>query len=41
LFGTTYRRSGSLLPASLEHAMFGNFLFTIGLGEYFHRIDPF
>ncbi|HZS70626.1 MAG TPA: type II CAAX endopeptidase family protein [Candidatus Acidoferrum sp.] len=41
LFGTTYRRSGSLLLASLEHAIFGNFLFTIGLGEYFYRIHPF
>lgn len=41
LFGTTYRRSGSLLLASIEHAIFGNFLFTIGLGEYFYRIHPF
>ncbi len=41
LFGTTYRRSGSLLLASLEHAIFGNFLFTIGLGEYFYRMHPF
>ena len=41
LFATTYRQSGSLLLTSIEHAVFGNFLFTIGLGEYFYRIRPF
>ena len=35
LFGATYRRSGSLLLACLEHALFGNFIFTIGIGRFF------
>ncbi len=37
LFAVTYRSSGSLLLACLEHALFGNFLFTIGLGKFFYR----
>lgn len=35
-FGLTYRRSGSLLAACLEHALYGCFLFTIGWGWYFY-----
>jgi uncharacterized protein len=35
LFGATYRKSGSLLLACLEHALFGNFIFTIGIGRFF------
>lgn len=35
LFATTYARSGSTLLVSLEHALWGDFLFTIGLGYYF------
>lgn len=31
----TYRRTGSLLFSGIEHALFGNFLFTIGWGSYF------
>jgi CAAX protease family protein len=39
LFSLTYQISGSLLLACLDHAIFGNFLFTIGLGEFFyHRL---
>ncbi|MGI5868416.1 MAG: type II CAAX prenyl endopeptidase Rce1 family protein [Kiritimatiellia bacterium] len=34
-FLTTYRRTGSLLFSNLEHALYGDFLFTIGWGEYF------
>jgi uncharacterized protein len=41
LFGITYRHSGSLLLTTIEHAIFGNFLFTIGLGEYFYRMHSF
>src|SRR5262249_60664800 len=41
LFGMTYRQSGSLLLTSIEHAVFGNFLFTIGLGEYFYHVRRF
>ena len=38
LFAQTYQKSRSLLLTSLEHALFGNFIFTIGLGQFFmHR----
>src|ERR1700757_15530 len=33
LFSLTYQTSGSFLLACLDHAIFGNFLFTIGLGQ--------
>ncbi len=35
LFARTYLTSGSLALASIEHALYGNFIFTIGLGEFF------
>ncbi len=35
LFARTYLTSGSLAMAALEHALYGNFIFTIGLGEFF------
>jgi uncharacterized protein len=38
LFGLTYRKSGSLLPTCLEHALFGDFIFTIGIGRYFYHL---
>jgi membrane protease YdiL (CAAX protease family) len=37
LFSLTYQTSGSLLLACLDHAIFGNFIFTIGLGQYFYH----
>ena len=37
LFSLTYKASGSLLLACLDHAIFGNFLFTIGLGQFFYH----
>jgi membrane protease YdiL (CAAX protease family) len=37
LFSVTYQTSGSLLLACLDHAIFGNFLFTIGLGQFFYH----
>jgi uncharacterized protein len=37
LFALTYRSSGSLLLACLDHAIFGNFIFTIGLGRFFYH----
>jgi membrane protease YdiL (CAAX protease family) len=37
LFSLTYKTSGSLLLACLDHAIFGNFIFTIGLGQYFYH----
>ncbi|MGB9444599.1 MAG: CPBP family intramembrane glutamic endopeptidase, partial [Candidatus Acidiferrum sp.] len=37
LFGLTYQNSGSLLLVCLDHALFGNFIFTIGLGRLFYN----
>jgi membrane protease YdiL (CAAX protease family) len=37
LFATRYRRTGSLLAASVEHALYGLLVFTAGLGEYFYH----
>jgi membrane protease YdiL (CAAX protease family) len=34
LFGATYLRTKSLLLASLEHALYGCLIFTIGLGRF-------
>lgn len=36
MFGYRYLRSGSLVPAAIEHALYGMFLFTVGLGWYFY-----
>jgi membrane protease YdiL (CAAX protease family) len=36
LFAYTYERSRSLLMVSIEHSLFGVYLFTIGLGDYFY-----
>lgn len=36
LFSLTYRKSNSLMVTFLEHAVYGNLIFTIGLGEYFY-----
>ena len=41
LFAITYHSSQSLLLACLEHALFGNFLFTIGLGKFFYHGSRF
>jgi membrane protease YdiL (CAAX protease family) len=35
LFAYTYRRAGSLLLVSAEHALYGCAIFTIGYGEFF------
>jgi membrane protease YdiL (CAAX protease family) len=37
LFALTYRQSNSLLLVCIDHAIFGNFIFTIGLGEFFYH----
>jgi membrane protease YdiL (CAAX protease family) len=37
LFAVTYQRSCSLLLTCVDHAIFGNFLFTIGLGQFFYH----
>lgn len=36
LFARTYLRTGSILQASLEHGLWGDLLFTLGLGWYFY-----
>ena len=41
LFAFTYQSSQSLPLACLEHALFGNFLFTIGLGKFFYHGSRF
>jgi len=38
LFGWTYRKSGSLVLTCLEHALFGDFIFTIGIGQFFYHL---
>lgn len=37
IFALTYSRRRSLALVSLEHALYGNFIFTIGLGIYFYH----
>lgn len=37
LFAYTYSRKRSLALVSLEHALYGDFIFTIGLGYYFYH----
>ncbi len=37
MFAQTYQRTGSLLLVVLEHALYGDFLFTLGLGRYFYH----
>jgi hypothetical protein len=37
LLSRTYARTESLLVTSIEHAIYGNLVFTIGLGFYFYR----
>ena len=35
LFATTFRRTSSLLLVSVEHALYGGAIFTIGYGQFF------
>ncbi|WP_423804206.1 hypothetical protein [Nitrosomonas nitrosa] len=37
MFAYTYHRHRSLLLASIEHALYGCFVFTIGLGWFFYH----
>ena len=39
LFAITYARSKSALLCSIEHALYGDLIFTIGLGSYFYAGD--
>jgi len=37
LFAWRYAETGSLLTSAFEHALYGCWMFTIGLGEYFYK----
>jgi membrane protease YdiL (CAAX protease family) len=37
LFAARYAETGSLAASSFEHAFYGCWLFTVGLGQYFYR----
>ena len=37
MFARTYQRTRSLTLVSLEHALYGDFIFTLGLGRYFYH----
>ena len=37
LFASTYERRRSTLLVAAEHALYGDFIFTIGLGGLFHN----
>ena len=37
LFAFRYAQTGSLATSAFEHALYGCWLFTIGLGQYFYR----
>ena len=37
IFARTYERSNSILAVSIEHALYGDLIFTIGLGMYFYH----
>jgi len=36
LFAKTYKDTDSLVISLIEHALYGNFVFTIGLGRYLY-----
>jgi uncharacterized protein len=37
LFAWRYAATGSLLTSSFEHALYGCWMFTVGLGQYFYK----
>ena len=37
IFAWRYAETGSLLTSSFEHALYGCWMFTIGLGDYFYK----
>jgi membrane protease YdiL (CAAX protease family) len=37
LFAARYFETGSLMTSSVEHALYGCWLFSVGLGEYFYH----
>jgi len=36
MFAYTYKRSNSLLVVFVEHMLYGNWIFTVGIGQYFY-----
>ena len=36
LFAHTYYKTNSVIIASIEHGLWGNLIFTLGLGLYFY-----
>jgi hypothetical protein len=36
LFALTYAMTRSLMTSMIEHALYGNYLFTLGLGKYLY-----
>ena len=38
LFSSTYERTRSTALVTLEHALYGDFLFTVGLGDIFYSV---
>lgn len=36
-FVSTFAKTRSLLWVSIEHSIYGNLMFTVGMGEYFYR----
>ncbi len=37
IFALTYQKTRSLLLVCIEHALYGDFMFTVGLGRYFYH----
>jgi membrane protease YdiL (CAAX protease family) len=37
LFASTYARTRSLALVAIEHALYGDMIFTVGLGQYFYH----
>ena len=37
IFAARYREHGTLFPVYLEHTLYGLFVFTLGLGEFFYH----
>jgi membrane protease YdiL (CAAX protease family) len=36
MFAYTYRKSNSLMTVFIEHLLYGNYIFTVGIGQYFY-----
>jgi membrane protease YdiL (CAAX protease family) len=41
MFAYTYRKSKSLMAVSIEHILYGNWIFTVGIGQYFYAPTNF